>query len=182
MTCSSRGRCGRGQSFRRYLPLQYSDEVEFYDPDRYMVAAPILDNILFGRIGFGDRQRAGESLRHRPRRSRRARPRASHLSARARLRCRQGRQDVAAAPARADRGSRAGWSGAPASSSWRMRSRASPRRTATRCCDRLREAMEGRTFVTTIRQDGDVEGFDRVIRFDGPRIDSRNIVEPDLSA
>ena len=40
-------------SFRRYLPLHYADDIEFYDPDRYMKAAPIRDNILFGRIGYG---------------------------------------------------------------------------------------------------------------------------------
>lgn len=39
-------------SFKRYLPRDYADRIEFYDPDKVMVAAPIRDNILFGRIAF----------------------------------------------------------------------------------------------------------------------------------
>jgi putative ABC transport system ATP-binding protein len=41
------------ESFRRYLPGNYSDDIEFYEPDRVMMAAPIRDNLLFGRITFG---------------------------------------------------------------------------------------------------------------------------------
>ncbi len=39
-------------SFKRYLPRDYADRIEFYDPDKVMTAAPIRDNILFGRIAF----------------------------------------------------------------------------------------------------------------------------------
>ncbi len=38
------------QSFRAYLPQDYAGEIEFYDPDRVMSAAPIRDNLLFGRV------------------------------------------------------------------------------------------------------------------------------------
>jgi len=37
-------------SFREYLPQDYSGEIEFYDPERFMMAAPIRDNLLFGRV------------------------------------------------------------------------------------------------------------------------------------
>lgn len=37
-------------SFRRYLPHEYQQEIEFYQSDRIMGAAPLRDNLLFGRI------------------------------------------------------------------------------------------------------------------------------------
>jgi putative ABC transport system ATP-binding protein len=37
-------------SFREYLPQDYAGEIEFYDADRFMAAAPIRDNLLFGRV------------------------------------------------------------------------------------------------------------------------------------
>lgn len=37
-------------SFKAYLPQDYSSEIEFYDPDAFMTAAPIRDNLLFGRV------------------------------------------------------------------------------------------------------------------------------------
>jgi putative ABC transport system ATP-binding protein len=40
-------------SFRRHLPGEYAESIEFYAPDRIMMAAPISDNLLFGRIAFG---------------------------------------------------------------------------------------------------------------------------------
>lgn len=39
-------------SLMRYLPSHYTHQIEFYDPDRIMTAAPIRDNLLFGRIAF----------------------------------------------------------------------------------------------------------------------------------
>lgn len=39
-------------SFMRHLPQAYADRIEFYDPARIMTAAPLRDNILFGRIAF----------------------------------------------------------------------------------------------------------------------------------
>jgi putative ABC transport system ATP-binding protein len=41
------------ESFRSYLPQSYAGEVEFYDAERYLAAAPVVDNILFGRIAYG---------------------------------------------------------------------------------------------------------------------------------
>lgn len=37
-------------SFKNYLPHDYANEIEFYDPDLFMAAAPIRDNLLFGRV------------------------------------------------------------------------------------------------------------------------------------
>lgn len=41
------------RSFRSYLPQSYAGEVSFYEEDEYLDAAPILDNLLFGRITYG---------------------------------------------------------------------------------------------------------------------------------
>jgi len=38
------------RSFREYLPDEYSHEIEFYDPERVMRGAPLIDNLLFGSI------------------------------------------------------------------------------------------------------------------------------------
>ena len=38
------------QSFRDYLPQEYADEIEFYDPDAWIASAPLRDNLLFGRV------------------------------------------------------------------------------------------------------------------------------------
>jgi putative ABC transport system ATP-binding protein len=41
------------ESFRRYLPRNYARSVEFYDPTQVMEGAPIIDNLLFGRVAYG---------------------------------------------------------------------------------------------------------------------------------
>ncbi|MGF1650982.1 MAG: ABC transporter transmembrane domain-containing protein [Hyphomicrobiaceae bacterium] len=38
------------ESFRSYLPNDYVGEIEFYDPDHVIMAAPVRDNLLFGRV------------------------------------------------------------------------------------------------------------------------------------
>ena len=40
-------------SFRRFLPADYRDCIEFHDPEKFNPSAPILDNLLFGRIATG---------------------------------------------------------------------------------------------------------------------------------
>ncbi|MBV8563942.1 MAG: ABC transporter ATP-binding protein/permease [Methylobacteriaceae bacterium] len=40
-------------SFKRFLPINYADSIEFYDPGHFLTAAPILDNLLFGRVDYG---------------------------------------------------------------------------------------------------------------------------------
>ncbi len=39
--------------FASHLPAAYSGAIEFYDPERYNSAATLLDNILFGRVIYG---------------------------------------------------------------------------------------------------------------------------------
>ncbi|MGI9524630.1 MAG: ABC transporter transmembrane domain-containing protein [Hyphomicrobiaceae bacterium] len=41
------------KSFMTYLPQDYEEEIEFYDPDHVILAAPIRDNLLFGRVAYG---------------------------------------------------------------------------------------------------------------------------------
>ncbi len=40
------------ESFRRHLPRSYAADIEFYQPDRYMVSGTLQDNLLFGRVAF----------------------------------------------------------------------------------------------------------------------------------
>lgn len=40
-------------SFRKFIPQDYEAEIEFYDPGRVIHAAPIRDNLLFGRVTYG---------------------------------------------------------------------------------------------------------------------------------
>ncbi len=38
------------QSFRRHLPQEYAEDIEFYQPDQYMSSGTVQDNLLFGRV------------------------------------------------------------------------------------------------------------------------------------
>lgn len=40
------------ESFRRHLPQSYADDIEFYQPDRYMTSGTLRDNLLFGRVAY----------------------------------------------------------------------------------------------------------------------------------
>jgi putative ABC transport system ATP-binding protein len=40
------------ESFKRFLPVNYASAIEFYDPERFLAQAPILDNLLFGRVDY----------------------------------------------------------------------------------------------------------------------------------
>ncbi len=40
--------------FRETLPEEARDQIEFFDPDRYNAAASLQDNILFGKIAYGE--------------------------------------------------------------------------------------------------------------------------------
>ena len=50
------------QTFARRLPEEAPGAVEVYDPERYNAAAPLQDNILFGRVAYG-RARGEERVR-----------------------------------------------------------------------------------------------------------------------
>jgi putative ABC transport system ATP-binding protein len=39
--------------FRQSLPLNYVGEIEFYEAEQFLALAPVVDNLLFGRIAFG---------------------------------------------------------------------------------------------------------------------------------
>jgi putative ABC transport system ATP-binding protein len=41
------------ESFRKHLPADAVEDVDFYDPDKVMVGASVRDNLMFGRIGYG---------------------------------------------------------------------------------------------------------------------------------
>ena len=40
--------------FRADLPAEARDQIEFFDPERYNAAASLQDNILFGKIAYGE--------------------------------------------------------------------------------------------------------------------------------
>ncbi|RJF80781.1 ABC transporter ATP-binding protein [Oleomonas cavernae] len=40
-------------SFKQHLPQDYNDDIEFYDYDAFMREAPVIDNLLFGRVASG---------------------------------------------------------------------------------------------------------------------------------
>src|SRR5205823_8573559 len=42
------------RAFREDLPEEAKDQIEFFDPDRYNAAASLQDNILFGKIAYGE--------------------------------------------------------------------------------------------------------------------------------
>lgn len=42
--------------FRADLPAELRSQIEFFDPERYNAAASVQDNILFGKIAYGERE------------------------------------------------------------------------------------------------------------------------------
>jgi putative ABC transport system ATP-binding protein len=51
--------------FREHLPEEFAGSVAFFDPERYTAAASIQDNILFGKVAYGQAQaseRIGELI------------------------------------------------------------------------------------------------------------------------
>ena len=40
-------------SYKRFLPAEYDKSIDFYAPDHFIASAPVLDNLLFGRISSG---------------------------------------------------------------------------------------------------------------------------------
>ncbi|MGE5271197.1 MAG: ABC transporter transmembrane domain-containing protein [Thiohalocapsa sp.] len=51
------------QAFRNELPDELRGQIEFFDPERYNAAASLQDNILFGKICYGEADAAGRVLR-----------------------------------------------------------------------------------------------------------------------
>jgi len=50
------------RAFRSELPAEARDQIEFFDPDRYNTAASLQDNILFGKIAYGEADATGRIL------------------------------------------------------------------------------------------------------------------------
>ncbi len=51
------------RAFRAGLPEGAHDQIEFFDPDRYNAAASLQDNILFGKLAYGEADASGRVLR-----------------------------------------------------------------------------------------------------------------------
>ena len=56
--------------FRADLPPAAGTEIEFFDADRYNAAASVQDNILFGKIAYGEADALGAGSRSTGRRHR----------------------------------------------------------------------------------------------------------------
>ena len=50
-------------AFRSDLPEEARDQIEFFDPDGYNTAASLQDNILFGKVAYGEADASGRVLR-----------------------------------------------------------------------------------------------------------------------
>jgi putative ABC transport system ATP-binding protein len=156
-------------SFMRYLPREYADEIEFYEPDKIMTAAPLRDNLLFGRIGFGGssaEQKVWEVVRGKvvdlglqpviyklgldydvgPGGKLLFGPQRTAVNL---ARCLVKRPEVLILD-----GALSAYGGAEAKT----------------LLDRIRQAMAGRTLVATVSDPGEAQGFNRVVSFDGPRL------------
>jgi putative ABC transport system ATP-binding protein len=51
------------RAFAETLPAEFRDDIEFYDPERYNAAATVQDNMLFGRLVYGQAQAAQRVFR-----------------------------------------------------------------------------------------------------------------------
>jgi putative ABC transport system ATP-binding protein len=50
------------RTFRRELPAEAGGQIEFFDPDTYNAAASLQDNILFGKVAYGEADAASRVL------------------------------------------------------------------------------------------------------------------------
>ena len=42
--------------FREHLPADHADAIAFFDPDRLQLAITIQDNVIFGKVAYGQAQ------------------------------------------------------------------------------------------------------------------------------
>jgi putative ABC transport system ATP-binding protein len=159
------------ESFRRYLPQDYGESVEFYDPDRFTHAAPIRDNLLFGRVSFGQsnaEQRIAEAIRSTlqeiglemviyrlgldfdvgPGGKQLFAPQRSAINL---ARCLVKQPDILILD-----GALSAFGSAEAAN----------------MMGRIRERMAGRTVLATVGDVADAEGFDRALVFEGVKFNS----------
>ncbi len=155
-------------SLREYLPASYAQDIEFYDPSRYLHAASIQDNLLFGRITYG----------------------IANAEAQVRSVIRQTLEDLGLQTVvnRVGLSSDVGPGGKLLSSQQRAAVAMArclilrpdilvldgaltvfgPVETA-RILASLRERMAGGTLLASVSQQEEAQGFDQIICFDGPR-------------
>ncbi|HSI39311.1 MAG TPA: ABC transporter transmembrane domain-containing protein [Xanthobacteraceae bacterium] len=169
------------RSFRMHLPIHYAGDVEFYEPDSYMAAAPIRDNILFGRIGYGLANAqprvyavAREVLRELDLdRIINAIGLDFEVGKSGRLLQPTLRTQVAVARSLVAYPDIAifesAFSGLPASETKAL-------------IGRLREELAQRTLIVTVIEEAEAEGFDRIIRFDGPNMVADPVPEVALAS
>ncbi|CAM5775681.1 hypothetical protein LMIY3S_05147 [Labrys miyagiensis] len=169
------------QSFRDHLPSHYVDEIEFYDPDRYMRAAPVGDNILFGRISYGIANA----------------PERVYALARSVVEELNLDRPIFALGLEFEVG-KGGWQLQPVQRARIAIARAliahpqvlvmenaflafTPAEAETLLAS-IRSAMKDRTVIATLADSEEAAGFDRIIEFEGSRIVSRDVVELAQSA
>jgi putative ABC transport system ATP-binding protein len=156
-------------SFRRYLPAYYEREIEFYDPSRVMMAAPLRDNLLFGRVTYGV-QDAEEQVAHvmetvlkemgldlaiyRLGLDYEVGPGGRLLFATQRAAIALARCLIRSPQIIVLDGALSSFGGAE----------------ATALLAKVRRSLSGRTLIATLADGGEATGFDRVIEFDGPRV------------
>jgi len=169
------------RSFRLYLPAHYAAEVEFYDPDRYMRAAPLRDNILFGRIAYGvaNAQPKVITLIRGVLNELDLDPLIYGLG----LDFEVGKAGKLLQPMqRAKVALARSLVGHPEILVLENALAALSPSDAEAVLPRLLKEFEGRTLVVTLAANAPTAGFDRVILFEGARIVTREVVEPALSS
>ena len=108
----------RARAFAESLPDELRGAIEFYDPERYNAAATVQDNILFGRLVYGQAQAARRVGCADRRGARTTWACARRWSGRSRLQCRHRRQAAVRGAAPEDRpGARPGEAAGPADAS-----------------------------------------------------------------
>lgn len=156
------------RSLREYLPASYAQDIEFYDPGKYLHAASIQDNLLFGRITYGIANAEAQvrsviqrtldevdlqSVVNRVGLDYDVGPGGKLLSS-------QQRSAVALARCLLMRPDILVLDGALA---------VFGPNDAKRLMTSLRHAMAGATLLASVSQIEEADGFDHVIRFEGPR-------------
>ena len=156
-------------SFRAYLPQAYLGEVEFYEKNQYLSAAPIIDNLLFGRITYGvaNAEARVNAIMIETLRALDLERVINHLGldydvgqAGNQLFPPQ-RAAVALARALVCEAEILIIDGALNSL---------PPREALETLSRIRTAMQGRTLIVTASEPDDVEDFDQILMFSGPAL------------
>jgi putative ABC transport system ATP-binding protein len=155
-------------SLMRYLPRQYAGRIEFYDPNRIMTSSPIRDNLLFGRVAFEGSASVEkvweivyqtvtslglDQVIYRLALDTDVGPGGSLLLESQRVvinlaRCLIKRPEILILDS--------------------ALSAFGPRE-AGLLLDRVRRAMADRTLIVALGEDANLDAFDQVIRFDGPR-------------